>query len=74
MIRYIKAIAAVLGAIATWGITVAADGVIDLQEWFGLLAALSTGLLVFASPPNGSSINWDKEIPPVGNKEDVLND
>lgn len=54
MSRYIKALAALLGAISTWGVTAAPDGV-DSVEWFGLLGVLGTGLLVLGSPPNAES-------------------
>lgn len=50
MSRYVKTIAAVLGGVATWGITAASNGAIDLAEWFGLLGALGTALGVYAFP------------------------
>ena len=50
MTRYAKSLAALLGAIGTWGVTAAEDGAISLGEWFGVLIALSTALAVFALP------------------------
>lgn len=54
--RYVKAIAALLGALGTWGLTAtatAADGAgaeISNGEWFGLCMVLGTALGVFALP------------------------
>ncbi|MEO6574240.1 MAG: hypothetical protein ABIP89_10395 [Polyangiaceae bacterium] len=48
--KYQKSIAALLGAVGTWGATAAVDGSISLVEWFGLLIALSTAFAVFAVP------------------------
>lgn len=50
MSRYVKFIAAIFGTIATWGLTAAVDGKIDLVELFGLLAALAGSLAVFQLP------------------------
>lgn len=50
MSRYAKSIAAVIGAIATWGITAASDNSITLVEWFGLLGALATVVAVYSVP------------------------
>ncbi|HWH01936.1 MAG TPA: hypothetical protein VNV66_22070 [Pilimelia sp.] len=50
MTRYTKALAALLGAVGTWGVTAAEDGSIVLGEWFGLLVALGTALGVYALP------------------------
>jgi len=49
MNRYFKAIAAILGAVGTWGITAADDG-ITTGEYFGLLFALGTALAVYSVP------------------------
>lgn len=49
MNRYAKTIAAVLGAISTWGITASPDGITG-NEWFGLLGALAAVLAVYAVP------------------------
>ena len=46
---YAKALAALLGGVATWGVT-AADHGITASEWFGLLAVLATVAGVFAIP------------------------
>lgn len=56
MSRYFKTVAAVLGAISTWGITAAAEGGINSVEWFGLLGSLATVIGVYAvpnTPPSG---------------------
>jgi hypothetical protein len=57
MSKYAKALAAILGAVGTWGTTAAADGQITSQEYFGLLLAISTALVVYVLPnkndPNG---------------------
>jgi len=50
MSRYFKAIAALLGAVSTWGITAAADDAISTVEWFGLVGALGTVIAVYAVP------------------------
>lgn len=44
-----KAIAALLGAVGTWGMTAASDGIQSI-EWFGLLVALGTVVAVWAIP------------------------
>lgn len=49
MSRYVKTIAALLGAVGTWGTTAAQDG-ISQAEYFGLLVALATALGVYAFP------------------------
>jgi len=50
MKAYAKAIAGLLGAISTWGVTAAADDAINAVELFGLLGALATVLVVYAVP------------------------
>lgn len=50
MSRYSKTIAAILGAISTWGITAAADEGINAVEWYGLLGALAAVLAVYSVP------------------------
>jgi hypothetical protein len=47
---YAKAIAALLGGIATWGVTAATDNAISLVEWFGLVGVVGTAIAVFAIP------------------------
>lgn len=49
MSLYAKALAALLGGIATWGVT-ASEGGIDAAEWFGLLGVIATAVAVFAVP------------------------
>lgn len=49
MTAYVKALAALLGAVGTWGVT-ASDGGIGAGEWFGLVVALGTALSVYAFP------------------------
>lgn len=49
MSRYAKALAALLGAIGTWGATAAQDGISSV-EWFGLVTALGTALAVYGVP------------------------
>jgi len=46
----LKAVAAALGAVGTWGMTAALDGHISLVEGFGLVFALGTALAVYAAP------------------------
>ena len=60
MSRYLKTIAAMLGAISTWGITAAAEGGINSVEWFGLLGSLGTVIAVYAVP----------NTPPAGQPSD----
>jgi len=50
MVHYLKAIAAILGAVGTWGTTAALDGSISLVECFGLVFVLGTALAVYAAP------------------------
>ncbi len=52
MSRYSKAVAALLGAIATWGITAYADDAISGVEWFGLLGVLATVIATISAPAN----------------------
>lgn len=52
MTRYAKTIAAILGAISTWGITAGADGGYDQVEMYGLLGAIATVLAVYGVPNN----------------------
>lgn len=49
MSRYAKALAALFGAVGTWGVTAAQDG-IQQTEWFGLLIALGTVAAVYGTP------------------------
>lgn len=44
-----KAIAALLGAVSTWGVTAAVDG-ITAVELFGLMGAFGTAAAVWATP------------------------
>lgn len=46
---YAKALAALLGGIATWGVTASEDG-ISAPEWFGLVGVIGTAVAVFAIP------------------------
>ena len=58
MSRYTKTIVALLGALATWGITAAEDGVYTQVEWWGALLALVTAAGVYAfpnTPPTGEA-------------------
>ena len=50
MSRYAKAIVALLGAVATWGITAAEDGVYTQVELWGALLAVVTAVGVYAYP------------------------
>lgn len=46
-----KALAAVLGAFATWGATAAvADGRVDSGEWWGLAVAVAAAFAVWLVP------------------------
>ena len=49
MKAYAKCLVALLGGLATWG-TTAAEGGIQLQEWFGVLAVAATAVGVWATP------------------------
>jgi hypothetical protein len=54
--RAAKAIFALIGAVATWGITAAEDGVYTQVELWGALLALATAVGVFVvpnRPPDG---------------------
>lgn len=56
MSRYAKAIVALLGAVATWGITAAEDNAYSQVELWGALLAAVTALGVYAwpnQPPSG---------------------
>ena len=50
MSRYAKSLAALLGALATWGITAAEDERYTQVELWGGLLALATALAVWAVP------------------------
>lgn len=50
MTRYSKSIIALLGALATWGVTAAEDNSYTQVELWGLLAALATAVGVYALP------------------------
>jgi hypothetical protein len=53
MSKYYKGIAALIGAVGTWGVSVTADnGNITTSEWFGLLVALAAAAGVVAAPKN----------------------
>lgn len=52
MSKYRKAVAGVLGAIVTWGLTASVDGEYDQVEMWGLGAALLAGLGVYGAPRN----------------------
>lgn len=47
MTKYAKAVVALLGALATWGITAAEDGVYTQVELWGALAAVTTAVGVY---------------------------
>jgi hypothetical protein len=48
--RYTKSIIALIGALATWGVTAAEDGVYSQVELWGALLALATAAGVYALP------------------------
>jgi len=48
--RYRKSVAALLGSVATWGLTAGADGTYDQVELWGLLAALAAVFAVWGTP------------------------
>jgi hypothetical protein len=50
MARYAKAIVALLGALATWGITAAEDNAYSQVELWGALLAVVTAAGVYAAP------------------------
>lgn len=50
MSRYAKAVIALLGAVATWGITAAEDNLYSQVELWGALLAAVTALGVYAWP------------------------
>ena len=50
MSRYAKAIVALLGALATWGITAAEDATYTQVELWGALLAVVTAVGVYAYP------------------------
>jgi hypothetical protein len=67
MSRYTKAILATLAALATWGVTAAADGVYDQVELWGGLGALAAAWGVYNfpnTPPSGEAA--DPNISEVG--------
>lgn len=58
MSRYSKAVLALLGALATWGITAAEDGIYTQVELWGALLAVATAATVYLvpnSPPAGEA-------------------
>ena len=62
MQRYSKAIIALLGALATWGLTAAEDNVYTQVELWGALAAVVTAVGVYAWPndaPTGQPADPD---------------
>ena len=56
MASYSKAIVALLGGIASWGLTAGADSQYSSVELWGLLAAVATGIGVYAksNTPEGT--------------------
>ena len=50
MQKYAKSIVALLGALATWGVTAAEDGTYTQVELWGALLALTTACAVFFTP------------------------
>lgn len=50
MTRYFKAIVALLGALATWGITAAEDNTYTQVELWGALLAVVTAVGVYVAP------------------------
>ena len=66
MTKYTKAVVALLGALATWGVTAAEDGLYTQVELWGALLALATAAGVYAFPnregddpeAGQSSIGW----------------
>lgn len=50
MTRYTKTLVALLGALATWGLTASEDGVYSQPELWGALLALVTAAGVYAAP------------------------
>lgn len=48
--RYRKSIAALVGAVATWGLAASADGAYDQAEWWALVAAVGTVVAVWGIP------------------------
>ena len=48
-----KAVAALLSAVGTWGLTASVGG-ISIQEYFGLLIALGGAYAVYLTPFEGS--------------------
>lgn len=63
MTRYSKAIAALLAAISTWGLTAAVDNSITLVEYFGLLGAVAAAVTVYATPNSPPDDSEDDELP-----------
>lgn len=74
MSLYAKAITALLGALATWGVTAAEDAVYTQMEWWGLLLALATALTVYSVPNRapGAGERFVREIRDHGNSETGL--
>jgi hypothetical protein len=62
MTRYSKTIVALLGALATWGVTAAEDNTYTQVELWGALLALATAAGVYAFPNR----------PPAGEPSDPL--
>lgn len=50
MTKITKAIVALIGALATWGVTAAEDGVYTQVELWGALLALATAAAVWVAP------------------------
>lgn len=50
MSRYAKALAAIIGALSTWGTTAAADGHYSQVEMWGLCGVALAGLAVYQIP------------------------
>ena len=61
---WLKAVAALLGAVGTWGVTAMEDERVAGSEWFGLLIALGTALAVYGLK-NGESADPTTSTPEV---------
>lgn len=61
---WLKAIAALLGAVGTWGITALEDNAINGVEWSGLLVALGTAVAVYGLK-NGEDADPTTSTPEV---------
>lgn len=62
MTRYVKTVVALLGSLATWGITAAEDNTYSQVELWGAVLALATAAGVYAlpnRPPSGEASRTD---------------